>query len=268
MGYTKLFNSILASTVWNEQHTTRIVWITMLAMKDRDGIVEGSLPGLAVLARVTIQECKRAIEILSAPDPDSRTKVSEGRRIEPHADGWRIINHDLYQDRGSAEDQREKTRLRVERHRARKAAIVTGSNGVQRSATVEMTSGSGLLSDSGSDSPEKKRERLASARSVRRKMAEKPPDVEQSLWDAYMAVRCDKPKGMPFTKLALEALQRRAAKLGITTTQFLQGAVDNNWLSFDPSWVKTGPAPMSRFGGPKSTEPDFSKFDYGKSRKL
>ena len=48
-GYTKLFNSILASTVWSEPNETRIVWITLLAMADKNGIIEGSVPGLAVL---------------------------------------------------------------------------------------------------------------------------------------------------------------------------------------------------------------------------
>jgi len=81
-------------------------------------------------------------------------------------------------------------------------------------------------------------------------MAEKPPEISQALWDAYLAVRRDKPKGLPFTKLAWEALQRRAKKFGLSTTQFLQGAVDNNWLSFDPSWVSGAPAPMSRLGRP------------------
>lgn len=140
VGYTKLFSSILASSIWNEDAATRCVWVTMLAMKDRDGVVEGSIPGLAVLARVTVEECRKAIEILSAPDPDSRTKTNDGRRIEPHADGWLVINHDLYQERGSAEDAREKTRRRVERHRARKAGDVTLGNDAKRMLTVEMTS--------------------------------------------------------------------------------------------------------------------------------
>ena len=41
-GYTKLFNSILASTIWRADDKTRIVWITLLAMADKHGIVEAS----------------------------------------------------------------------------------------------------------------------------------------------------------------------------------------------------------------------------------
>ena len=46
-GYTKLFNSILQSTIWREDDKTRIVWITLLAMADKNGIAETSLPSLA-----------------------------------------------------------------------------------------------------------------------------------------------------------------------------------------------------------------------------
>ena len=90
-GYTKLFNSILASTVWNEPMETRIVWITLLAMADKHGIAEGSVPGLAVFARIPIEATRAALERLSAPDPDSRSKDENGRRIEAVEGGWRLV---------------------------------------------------------------------------------------------------------------------------------------------------------------------------------
>ena len=54
MTYTKLFTSILDSTVWQEGLETKVVWITLLAMADREGKVDGSVPGLAKRAGVTI----------------------------------------------------------------------------------------------------------------------------------------------------------------------------------------------------------------------
>ena len=63
-GYTKLFNSILASTIWREDLETRVVFITMLAMADKNGIVEGSVPGLADFARVSVTGTRAAIEKL------------------------------------------------------------------------------------------------------------------------------------------------------------------------------------------------------------
>lgn len=38
-GSIKLFGSIVASTIWREDDKTRLVWITLLALSDRDGFV-------------------------------------------------------------------------------------------------------------------------------------------------------------------------------------------------------------------------------------
>lgn len=120
-GYTKLFNSILASTIWRAPNTTRIVWITMLAMADKDGIVEGSVPGLADFARVEVEEARQALAELLAPDPDSRTGDHEGRRIEVvDGTGWRLLNHGKYRAKMSEDERREYNRQKQAEWRTRK----------------------------------------------------------------------------------------------------------------------------------------------------
>ncbi len=119
-GYTKLFNSILASTIWRAPDKTRIVWITLLAMAGKDGVAEGSLPGLADLARVSIEDAKLALEELVAPDEYSRTEEYGGRRIEKVDGGWQILNHAKYRERMSADERREYFRKKQEEHRERK----------------------------------------------------------------------------------------------------------------------------------------------------
>ncbi len=91
--YTKLFSSITESTIWSEPAGTRLVWITMLAKCNRKGEFYSSVPGLARLANVTMDECKTALETLMAPDEWSRTPDHDGRRIEPIDGGWRLLNH-------------------------------------------------------------------------------------------------------------------------------------------------------------------------------
>lgn len=98
-GFTKLFNTIITSSIWNEDNETRIVWITMLALSNKDGIVDASMSGLAVMARLPVETCKKAIAKLSNPDSDSRTPEKEGRRIEKVDGGWRIINYVKYRNR-------------------------------------------------------------------------------------------------------------------------------------------------------------------------
>ena len=124
-GYTKLFGSIIASTIWREDDKTRIVWITLLALSNKNGIVEASVPGLADLARVTVAEARAAIAKLEAPDPDSRSKESEGRRIIPTEGGWFLINHGKYREKLGIAERREYLKLKQREHRAKKKASTT-----------------------------------------------------------------------------------------------------------------------------------------------
>ena len=98
-GWTKLFGSIVTSSVWIEPHPVLRVWVAMLALADANGIVEGSIPGFANLCRVTIPEMEEAILKFSSPDLYSRSPEAEGRRIESVPGGWRIINRNKYRDR-------------------------------------------------------------------------------------------------------------------------------------------------------------------------
>jgi hypothetical protein len=126
-GYTKLFGSIVASTIWREDDKTRIVWITMLAIANRSGIVEASLPGLADLARVGVNECQQAVNKLSEPDEYSRTKDHDGRRIAPVDGGWHILNHAKYRAKMGSDERREYLKLKQQESRDRKKAVNTPS---------------------------------------------------------------------------------------------------------------------------------------------
>ena len=103
-GYSKLFSGIVTSSVWCQDSATLRVWIAMLALKDTNGDVEGSIPGFASLARVSLEEMRRAIEILSSPDPDSRTQDLEGRRIVDIPGGWHVVNHLKYRNMGQSQE--------------------------------------------------------------------------------------------------------------------------------------------------------------------
>lgn len=115
--FTKLFGTILASTVWQEPDSTRLTWITMLAMADRDGLVSASVPGLAHMARVSLPQVEAALATFLAPDPYSRTPDNDGRRIEAAPGGWRLLNHGMYRQRVDAEVRRERKREWDRQHR-------------------------------------------------------------------------------------------------------------------------------------------------------
>lgn len=115
-GYTKLFESILTSTIWDETEQTRIVWITMLALKNQNHIVEASLPGLARMARVSIDATKEALEKFLAPDQHSRSQEFGGRRIEAVDGGWRILNGAKYDGKMKIEERREYMRTYMQNY--------------------------------------------------------------------------------------------------------------------------------------------------------
>jgi hypothetical protein len=119
-GFTKLFQSIVTSSIWSEDDKTRIVWVTMLALADRGGLVEAALPGLANAARVSLEDCEGAVNKFLAPDKYSRTEEWEGRRIEKVDGGWRLLNHASYRRKLSADDRLDYQRVKQAEYRSKK----------------------------------------------------------------------------------------------------------------------------------------------------
>lgn len=117
MTFTKLDSGITDSTIWRASDTTRIVWITMLAMADQNGYVGASVPGLADRARVPLEACLSALEAFKAPDPWSRTTDHEGRRIADADGGWMLLNHAKYRAARDPDVRREQNRSAQERWR-------------------------------------------------------------------------------------------------------------------------------------------------------
>ena len=116
--FTKLFSSLLESTLWCEADHIRIVWIAMLAMADRKGQVAASIPGLANRARVTIEQAQSALECFRKPDKYSRTPDNEGRRISDIEGGWQILNYQKYRELRDNEAIKESKRRYINRRRS------------------------------------------------------------------------------------------------------------------------------------------------------
>lgn len=256
MAYVKLFESILASTIWAEPTDTRIVWVTMLAMADRDGNVQASVPGLAHFARVSEEACKEALASFMRPDKNSRTKTNEGRRIVEVDGGWLVLNYEEYRDRLDYEEKKEKDRLRQQRKRERDAAKVS------RQPVTQCHAGHGesqkVASHSHSDSHshpqsqvQKKTPRAAALGSSNKppKLIEaaKPAEVPQGMWDEWRALRG--PKKL-VTERVLSGIEREAGKAGISVTDALAYTLESSWLSFKAAWyekaMRSGGTPKRR----------------------
>ena len=139
-GYTKLFSSILTSSIWGEADHTRIVWITLLALADRNGDVSASTGGLARSANLDRARCEEAIKVLASPDPDDRSGVKDGIRIEPIQGGWHIVNYAAYREKMRAVDRTEYLREKQRQHRAKRQQLVNKSTIVNQSQPIASAS--------------------------------------------------------------------------------------------------------------------------------
>ncbi len=181
-GYTKLFNSILASTIWRADDKTRIVWITLLAMANKDGVAEGSIPGIADFARVSLADCERALQVLSEPDEYSRSKEFDGRRIEAVDGGWHLINHGKYRRKMNTDERREYLRVKQAEYRERKQAS-TSVNNVSDKYT-ELTH-SEAEAEAEADTKEKNVRTAPPALRVRRRATDTPSEDFERFWSLY-----------------------------------------------------------------------------------
>ena len=127
MGFSKLFDTLVTSTVWREPDHVRIVWITMLALSNKNDVILGSIPGIADMARVTLEDCKKALEVLSSPDEYSRSKEFEGRRICEVDGGWLLLNREKYSKAIDDEALREYYRAKKAEYRAKKKLSKTNA---------------------------------------------------------------------------------------------------------------------------------------------
>ncbi len=134
MAYSKLHASIIGSSLWTEGDSVRILFITLLAMCDKDGCVYGTRPGISRIAMVDPDESDDAWTVLMSPDKHSSDKMrapeNEGRRIEEIPGGFRLLNFEYYRGLRNDDDRREQNRQAQARFKAKV------SQGKPRSAKV------------------------------------------------------------------------------------------------------------------------------------
>ena len=101
-GYTPVFASVFDGTLHGRWPHTG-VWLCLLAMTDRHGHIDRAPKAIASAIGIDSQVLLECIADFCAPDPDSRTAESDGRRMElidpTRPWGWRIVNHGKYREK-------------------------------------------------------------------------------------------------------------------------------------------------------------------------
>lgn len=103
MGYNVLFETVLDGTLFGKWPHTGI-WTCLLSQADRHGVIDKHPNLLAAKIGVPVEQLLACIHDFMQPDPGSRTKEADGRRMElidPGARdwGWRVINHGAYREK-------------------------------------------------------------------------------------------------------------------------------------------------------------------------
>jgi hypothetical protein len=130
-GYSKLHSSIATSSLLALPVAARWLWCFLLSQADAQGVVEGSTSGLAIAANISQEDCQAALNVFCAPDPDSRTKDEDGRRLLPVDGGWQIVSYHKWRFKLSQEERRAYKRVHEQKRRAR-----TQASGSRSTATV------------------------------------------------------------------------------------------------------------------------------------
>ena len=111
MGFTKLDEKILQSSIMAENPSTFKIWISLLAACKESGIAYVSPIYLSTVCHIPLENVKKAIHKLSEPDELSRSLTDDGRRIRRVDGGFEIINYHVYRAASLRSAEAERKRL-------------------------------------------------------------------------------------------------------------------------------------------------------------
>jgi hypothetical protein len=167
MGFAKIYDSILDSSLWQDHDATRIFQTALLMAKPHElreptptirigslepgdyivppgwyGMVPAASVGIIKRAMIPEEQGMRALEVLAAPDMHSRSDEHDGRRLVRINGGFVVLNLMKYRDRDETNAERQKRFRKREKPKKKKGVTgrngvteryVTGSNAIQRS---------------------------------------------------------------------------------------------------------------------------------------
>lgn len=124
MGYTPLYDTMLSGTLYGRWPHTGI-WACLLSRASREGVIDEVPASLAAAIGIPVEVLHQCIQDFMQPDPGSRTKDHDGRRltlIDPNRDwGWIVLNHGRYREKArkkNFDEQRTESGADAERKKA------------------------------------------------------------------------------------------------------------------------------------------------------
>lgn len=101
-GYTPVFRSVFTGSLCGQWPDTA-AWLSLLALADKNGEVDMTPQYISSVTGMPLGDLLLCISRFLDPDPMSRTRTNEGRRLElidsSRDWGWRIINFKAYREK-------------------------------------------------------------------------------------------------------------------------------------------------------------------------
>lgn len=124
MSYGKIFESVFTGSLFGSGPTVFAVWAYVIATARPPGVTELNPKLLAACIGTDIADVRSAIELLCAPDPDSRTKDHDGcRLVHLEAMQYQVVSFQKYRDLRDMEAKRAADRDRIASKRANVASM-------------------------------------------------------------------------------------------------------------------------------------------------
>lgn len=192
---------------------------------------------LAAVIGSPVDRIEKAIETLCSPDPVSRNKEHDGRRMIREGEfQYFVTGHQKYRQMRDEADRREYNRIAKQKSRSKRAGVnqdVNLSNGLssvsanteaETEAETEADKYKGVVADA---TPKKSKTNWLNV------LVQE--GVAESVASDWLRIRRE--KRAPLTMTALDGIKREAAAAGMTLPQAVQVAAESGWQGFKAGWV-------------------------------
>jgi len=125
--FAKVFEQIYDSSI-AEDYNCRRMFMDLLVLADPTGAIDMTLEAISRRTNVPFNEVAKYVTQLCQPDPKSRSKLEEGKRLVPldsNRDwGWKIVNYQHYRKLKDEEARRSYFRTAQREYRKKKKSEV------------------------------------------------------------------------------------------------------------------------------------------------
>lgn len=109
--YGKVFRQMYKGSMSMAGWEAVVTLQQLIVLADRHGVIDMTPQAIAGETTIPLDIIQKGLEVLSRPDPESRTPDEDGRRIVPLSPtrswGWQLVNYDKYRAMRDEEDRRE-----------------------------------------------------------------------------------------------------------------------------------------------------------------